>query len=169
MSSTYFETNIKDFVFKEASEEDIPVILGLINELAVYEHLEEQVIITDEELKESLCNNKLIECFIAVYQNIPVGYILTFYNFSTFLGKPGLYLEDLFIKPAYRKKGFGKAALKFLAKRAVEKGCGRFEWTCLDWNEPSRKFYESMGAVPMKEWIIYRLTGDRLQEFSEEE
>ena len=109
-----------------------------------------------------------METVIAYYQNQPVGFALFFHNFSTFLGKPGIYLEDLFVDPEQRGKGFGKALLVYLARLAQERNCGRFEWSVLDWNEPSIKFYESHGAVPLKEWTMYRLTGEALEKLAGE-
>jgi GNAT superfamily N-acetyltransferase len=159
---------LKDFKILEATENDIPVILDFIKKLAEYENLSHEVTASETLLKKSIFGkNSNINALIGYYKNTPVGFALFFYNFSTFLGKKGIYLEDLFVLPEMRGKGFGKAFLKHIAGIAVKEDCGRFEWAVLDWNEPSRKFYESLGAKPMTEWIIHRLTGDELKRLSE--
>lgn len=164
--SKYVDTDIQKFKLKYTEEEDVPVILALIKELAQYENLQNEVTATEEVLAESLYRRKAAEVILGVYDGMPVGYMLFFTSFSTFLGKPGIYLEDLYIKPEYRKKGFGKTMLAQLAKMTVERGCGRLEWACLDWNEPSIKFYRGLGAVPMDGWTTYRLAGDTLNRFT---
>ena len=131
--------------------------MSFIKELAAYEHLANEVTATVEILKESLFERKTAEVIIGEYEGKPVSYALFFYNFSTFLGKPGIYLEDLYVKPELRGKGIGKIMLSFLAKLVIERNCGRLEWWCLDWNESSIKFYKEMGAVPMDEWTVYRV------------
>ena len=158
---------MNDLTIRFARPEDIPCILGFIRELAVYEKLKDQVIATDELLQEWLFDKQKAEVLLAVVDGKPVGSALFFHNFSTFLGRAGIYLEDLYVQPAHRGKGYGKALLKRLAQITVERGCGRLEWSCLDWNQPSIDFYRSIGAVPMDGWTIYRLTGETLQQFSE--
>ena len=158
---------MNDLTIRFARPEDIPCILGFIRELAVYEKLKDQVIATEELLQEWLFDKQKAEVLLAVVDGKPVGSALFFHNFSTFLGRAGIYLEDLYVQPAHRGKGYGKALLKRLAQITVERGCGRLEWSCLDWNQPSIDFYRSIGAVPMDGWTIYRLTGETLQQFSE--
>lgn len=159
--------DIENFVIREAKSTDVPAILELIKGLAEYEKLSHEVVATEEVLHEWLFEKKKAEVLIGEYEGKPVGLVLFFHNFSTFLGRAGIYLEDLFVKPEYRGKGFGKALLVRLAKVAVERGCGRFEWSCLDWNKPSIAFYLSMGAKPMDGWTVYRVTGDKLMEMAE--
>lgn len=145
-----------------AEHRDVPVILDFIRELAIYEHMLDQVVADEALLEEWLFDKKKAEVIFAVEDGIEVGFALFFHNFSTFLGRAGLYLEDLFVKEVYRGKGYGKALLSRLAAIAVERQCGRLEWSCLDWNKPSIEFYKLMGAKPMDEWTVYRLTGDTL-------
>jgi GNAT superfamily N-acetyltransferase len=153
-----------DFQIRTATEEDVPVILQFIRKLADYEKLSHEVTATPELLREKLFGERrYAEVLIGVSQGRPVGFALFFHNFSTFLGKPGIYLEDLFVDVEHRGKGFGKALLSRLAALAVERDCGRLEWSVLDWNEPSIKFYRALGAMPMDEWIVYRVTGDALR------
>ena len=153
---------LEDFNIRCTSEEDIPTILGFIKALAEYERLSHEVVTTEEVLRQYLFEKKFAETVIAEYKGKPVGFALYFHNFSTFVGKAGVYLEDLFVKPEYRGNGFGKALLVHLAKLAKERDCGRFEWSVLDWNDPSIKFYESIGASMMKEWRIMRVSGEAL-------
>lgn len=154
--------------FRKAEREDTGKILAFIYELAEYEHMTDQVAADEEILNEWLFDKKAAEVlFILNDDGQEVGYMLFFRNFSTFLGKAGIYLEDLYVRPEFRGKGFGKAGLKELARIAVKEGCGRVEWSCLDWNEPSIKFYLSLGAVPMSEWTVYRLSGDALKNMTE--
>ena len=136
-----------------AEEKDIAIILNFIRGLAEYEHLLDMVEIKEADLKKYLFEEKLIEALIGEYDGVPAGFALFFYNFSTFLGKPGIFIEDLFVKPEFRKKGLGKAFFCLLAKIAVERNCGRLEWACLDWNKPSIDFYQSQGAQPLDESI----------------
>ena len=124
------------------------------------------VVATEELLKQNIFEKKLAEVIIAEFDNKPVGFALFFHNFSTFLGKGGIYLEDLYVQPAMRGKNIGKTLLSSLAKLAVERDCGRLEWSCLNWNEPSIKFYKSQGAIPMNEWTVYRVTGNELNELA---
>lgn len=155
-----YDTNVK---IVSATIDDTPVILEFIKALAEYEKLPNEVTATEELLKETLFGNRQVaEVIIAYHIDVAVGFALFFHNFSTFIGKPGIYLEDLFVKPEYRGRGFGKALLKHIAQLAEERNCGRFEWSVLDWNEPSIKFYKSLGAQPMDDWTMYRVTGDAL-------
>ncbi|MDR3542099.1 MAG: GNAT family N-acetyltransferase [Desulfosporosinus sp.] len=156
------DTELRDFKLRFAELSDVSLILEFIKALAEYEKMSQAVIATEEVLRESLFERKIAEVIIGEYQNQPVCFALFFYNFSTFLGKPGIYLEDLFIKPEMRGNGMGKIMLSFLAKLAIERKCGRLEWWCLDWNEPSIKFYKNMGAIPMDEWTVYRVSDDEL-------
>jgi len=150
-----------------AEPSDVPQLLGFIHELAVYEELDDQVVATEALLHEWLFEKQKAEVLLAVVDGKPVGSALFFHNFSTFLGRAGIYLEDLYVQPAYRGRGYGKALLKRLAQITVERGCGRLEWACLDWNKPSIDFYRSLGAVSMDGWTTYRLTGDTLQKMAE--
>jgi GNAT superfamily N-acetyltransferase len=150
-----------------AAPADVPVIFDLIKQLAVYEKLEHMVTGTEVMLHDSLFGTKpACECVVAREDDTPVGFALYFSTFSTFLAKPGLYLEDLFVVPDKRGLGYGKALLKHLAGLAQTRGCGRFEWRVLDWNEPSIKFYESIGGEIMKEWWLVRMTADRIDQFA---
>lgn len=145
-------------------------ILNFIRALAEYEHMSDQVVATEELLREWLFEKQKAEVIFAEIQGKTVGFALYFHNFSTFLGRAGIYLEDLFVLPEERGKGYGKALLKGLARLAVERGCGRLEWSCLDWNQPSIEFYtKRMHAVPMIEWTTYRLTGETLARAAQEE
>lgn len=148
--------------FRHAERSDCCLILGFIRELADYEHMLDEVIATPELLEHWLFDEKKAEVIFVMDGETEAGFALFFHNFSTFLGRAGIYLEDLFVKPEYRGRGFGKALLSELARIAVERGCGRLEWWCLDWNEPSIEFYKSLGAVPMDEWTTYRITGETL-------
>ena len=148
----------KNFYIRGATKEDIPTIISLIRELAVYEKLEHELVATPELFEKSLFSeNPSAEVVIGEIEGKAVGYALFFHNFSTFLGKKGLYLEDLFVKPDYRGLGFGKELLLHLVKIAKDRGCGRMEWSVLDWNQPAIEFYKSLGAVPMEEWTVFRL------------
>ena len=155
------------FTIKQAQKKDVPIILSFIKELAEYEKMSDQVVATEELLQEWIFEKKKAQVLIAWEESKAVGFALYFYNFSTFLGRAGIYLEDLFIKEEYRGKGYGKALLKELARIAVEEGCGRLEWCCLDWNQPSIDFYLSLGAIPLDDWTQYRVTGDTLKELAE--
>ncbi len=150
-----------------ATEKDTDLILEFINGLAIYEKMENEVVATSELLKEWIFEKKKAEVIFAVENGKEVGFALFFHNFSTFLGRAGIYLEDLFVLPEYRGKGHGKALLKELAKITVERDCGRLEWCCLDWNKPSIDFYLSLGAKPLDDWTIYRMTGEELLKFAE--
>ncbi len=159
---------MNNMTFRIATEEDCPLILSFIQKLAAYEHMEDQVVATPELLREWIFRKEKAEVLFVCEDGAEVGFALFFHNFSTFLGRAGVYLEDLFVLEEKRGLGYGKALLKRLAEITVERGCGRLEWCCLDWNKPSIDFYLSLGAVPMDEWTTYRLTGDRLREFAEE-
>lgn len=152
---------------RNAAPEDVPLILQLIRELAEYEKLSHEATATESGIRKSLfSDNPHAFCIIAEINGSPAGFALYFYNFSTFVGKPGLYLEDLYVMPEFRKQGIGKQLLIELAKIAVEKGCGRFEWSVLDWNTPAIDFYKSLGARPMDGWTVFRVDGERLSELA---
>ena len=153
--------------FRFAVEQDTPLILNFIKELADYEHMLDQVVADEATLADQLFQKKNAEVLFALENGREVGFALFFHNFSTFLGRSGLYLEDLYVRPDCRGKGYGKAILQKLASIAVERGCGRLEWWCLDWNKPSIDFYLSLGAEPMSGWTVYRLTGDTLKNLAE--
>ena len=155
-----------NFSIRVADKCDLPKILSFIKKLAVYEKMQDQVIATEKSLEDWLFNKKVAKVIFAVENGIEVGFALYFYNFSTFVGKAGIYLEDLFVDVEHRGKGYGKALLKYLAKEVVEKNLGRLEWCCLDWNTPSIDFYLSLGAKQMNGWTIYRLTGEELKNFA---
>jgi len=159
-------TNLNDFKLRFAEIQDVPLILGFIRELAEYEKMLPEVVATEELLRESLFERKLAEVIIGEYQNKPVGFALFFHNFSTFLGRPGIYLEDLYVKPEMRGKGIGKIILSFLAKLAIDRKCGRLEWWCLDWNEPSIAFYKQLGAVSMDDWTVFRVHNEALNQLA---
>ena len=151
---------MEEVTFRKAVREDVPLILEFIKGLAEYEKMSDEVVATEEILDEWLFDKEKAEVIFAIAEGEEVGFALFFHNFSTFLGRAGIYLEDLFVKPKYRGNGYGKAILKRLAQIAVERGCGRLEWSCLDWNQPSIDFYLSLGATPMSGWTGYRLTGE---------
>jgi GNAT superfamily N-acetyltransferase len=151
------------FTIRPAAEADIPTILGLIRDLAEYERAPNDVVATEEGLREVLFGKKpSAEVVLATEGENAVGFAVFFHNFSTWLGRPGLYLEDLFVRPDARGKGYGRALLVHLAKIARDRGCGRMEWAVLDWNEPAIKFYRTLGAAPNEEWTIFRLTSDKI-------
>ena len=155
--------------FREARREDTELILTFIKGLAKYEKMEHEVVATPELLEKWLFDKQKAEVIFAMADGKDVGFALFFHNFSTFLGRAGIYLEDLFVLPEYRGCGYGKGILKKLAQIAVERGCGRLEWWCLDWNKPSIDFYLSLGAKPMEDWTVYRITGETLQEMGKAE
>ncbi|WP_447950737.1 N-acetyltransferase family protein [Chryseobacterium koreense] len=154
------------FKIRKATAQDIPTIFDLIKKLAVYEKLENEVITSEEELKENIFDKDFAKVLIGEEDGNPVGFALYFYHFSTFVGKPGIYLEDLFVEPDYRGKGYGKKLLIELAKIAENEKCGRFEWSVLDWNTPSIEFYKSLGAKPMDEWTVFRLDKKGISELA---
>jgi GNAT superfamily N-acetyltransferase len=159
-----------NFEIRPAHVEDVPVILGLIRELATYERAPHEVTATEERLIDVLFGEKPVaEVLLAFEGKSPVGFAVFFHNFSTWLGRPGLYLEDLFVKPDKRGKGYGRALLVDLAKLARDRGCGRMEWAVLDWNEPAIKFYRTLGAKPMEEWTVFRLTRDGIAMLAQSE
>lgn len=144
--------------------EDVPLILTFIRELAEYERLSHEVVATEGSLREWLFGDRPVaEVLVGEHGEEAAGFALFFHNFSTFLGKPGIYLEDLYVRPEFRGKGIGKAMLAHLARLAEDRGCGRLEWSVLDWNEPSITFYESLGAVAMDDWTVHRVTGEALK------
>ncbi|NLM05592.1 MAG: GNAT family N-acetyltransferase [Tissierellia bacterium] len=153
------------FTIREATREDAKLIYDFIIGLARYEKMEELVVTNPQMLEKSIFDEGYAKVIIGEEAGVPVGFALYFFNFSTFEGRPGLYLEDLFIREEYRNKGYGKAMLKKLAGIAVKNNCKRFEWWCLDWNKPSIDFYKSLGAVGMEEWTTYRMDGEVLKEF----
>ena len=156
-----------ELTFRFAVEQDTPLILCFIKGLADYEHMLDQVVADEATLADQLLQKKTAEVLFALENGREVGFALFFHNFSTFLGRSGLYLEALYVRPDCRGKGYGKAILQKLASIAVERGCGRLEWWCLDWNKPSIDFYLSLGAEPMSGWPVYRLTGDTLKNLAE--
>lgn len=164
----HIDAKIEGLKLRIATQDDTALILGFIKELAEYENLLDEVVATEDLLKESLFVKKSAEVIIAQYNEEAVGFALFFHNFSTFLGKPGIYLEDLYVKPQMRGKGIGKKILQYLAKLAVDRNCGRFEWWCLDWNKSSIDFYKSIGAQPMDEWTVYRVHNEALTKLANE-
>ena len=154
--------------FRKAEEKDCGLILFFIRELATYEKMLDEVVATEEMLSDWLFRKHSAEVIFACEDGKEVGFALFFHNFSTFVGRAGLYLEDLYVLPEYRGRGCGKALLRRLAAIAVERGCGRMEWVCLDWNRPSIDFYLSLGAQPMDEWTIYRVAGESLERLAQD-
>ncbi len=162
-------TSLKEFMIRDTTVDDCDLILNFIKELAEYERLSHEVTATREILQETLFGeNPHAEVLIGEFKRDPVAYALFFHNFSTFTGRPGIYLEDIYVRPQMRGKGFGKCLLAYIAKLAVERNCTRVEWSVLDWNEPSIQFYRSIGAIPMDEWTVQRLHGGVLNSFAEE-
>ena len=153
--------------FRFATEQDVALIFNFIQALAEYEKMSDQVIANEDLLREWIFEKEKAEVLFAMEDGKEVGFALFFHNFSTFLGRAGIYLEDLFVIPEYRGRGHGKGLIRELARITVERGCGRLEWCCLDWNRPSIDFYLSLGAKPMDEWTTYRLTGEKLARFAE--
>ena len=163
------EKNSDKIKIRSAEIKDSEIILKLIKELSVYEKLSHTVINNEVLLKENLFGKrKFAEVLIADFENQSVGFALFFHNYSTFVGKPGIYLEDLYVKPEMRGKGIGKALFLELIKIAKERNCGRVEWSVLNWNKSAIDFYKSMGAIPMDEWTVYRLTSDKIEELASE-
>lgn len=152
--------------FRYAERKDVPLILWFIKQLAEYEKMLDEVTATEELLEEWIFDKNKAEVLFAVADGKEVGFALFFHNFSTFLGRAGIYLEDLFVLPDHRGRGYGKSLMKKLAQIAVERGCGRLEWWCLDWNKPSIDFYLSLGAEPMSDWTVYRIAGSKLNELA---
>jgi len=162
-------TTVSNFLIRPAAESDAATIFSLINELADYERLTHEVVATEDDIRKSLFSERpFAEALIGEYEGTPISFALFFYNFSTFIGKPGIYLEDLYVKPEYRSNGFGRRMLVHIARLALKRNCGRFEWSVLDWNTPAIRTYDKLNAKPMKDWILYRLTGQALAELAEE-
>src|SRR5574344_1009818 len=157
-----------DINIREVKQDEIPIILDFIKQLALYEKEPESVEATEEILYKSLFVEQSAHCVFVCEQDKVVGFALYFYNFSTWKGKKGLYLEDLFVMEPYRHKGYGKALLSYLAAKAVKEDCGRFEWIVLDWNEPSIAVYKSLGAKPMSDWTVFRLEGNELSSLAKQ-
>lgn len=157
-----------NLTFRYAEESDTELILQFIRDLAEYEKMLHEVIATEDTLRKWIFEKKKAEVIFAVVDEVEVGFALFFHNFSTFLGRAGIYLEDLYVKPEYRGHGYGKAILKKLAQIAVERECGRLEWWCLDWNKPSIDFYLSLGAEAMSDWTVYRIAGNTLMDMASE-
>jgi len=153
----------EDFVVRFAEERDVPIIVSFIKELAAYEKLEDEVQANEELVQESIFRRKAAEVLIGEYDGDPVAYAVFFQNFSTFEARPGLFIEDIYIKPHFRRKGFGRQLFTFMARLAVERGYARMEWSCLDWNKSSIAFYEEMGAEAMADWTTFRLSGEALR------
>ena len=159
---------VADFKIRPAGVDDVPVILELIRDLATYERAPHEVTATEQQLVDVLFGERpAAEVLLAFEGESPVGFAVYFYNFSAWLGRPGLYLEDLFVKPEKRGKGYGRALLVELAKIARDRGCGRMEWAVLDWNEPAIKFYYTLGAKPMDEWTVFRLTSEEIAKLAD--
>lgn len=153
--------------FRNAERQDTPLILEFIRDLADYEKLSEEVVADEATLEHWIFDKEKAEVIFALEDGVEIGFALFFHNFSTFLGRSGIYLEDLYIKPEWRGKGYGKAILKKLASIALERGCGRLEWWCLDWNQTSIAFYRSLGAESMSDWTVYRISGDTLRNLAQ--
>ena len=156
----------ESFSYRYANRQDVPLVLRFIKELADYEEMLPEVVADEATLEEWLFDKEKAEVIFALEGEKEVGFALFFHNFSTFLGRAGIYLEDLYVSPSYRGRGYGKGLLRQLAKIAAQRGCGRLEWWCLDWNRPSIDFYLSMGAEPMSDWTVYRIAGDTLQQLA---
>ena len=164
-----FSPNLTDFEIAPASIEDVPLILAFIKKLAEYERLAHEVVATEDSLRESLFESrKTAEVAIGYLQKKPIGFVLFFQNYSTFLSRPGLYIEDLFVDEPYRRRGFGSALLRYVARLAIERNCGRLEWSVLDWNQPAVDFYTRIGAVAMSDWTMFRVTGQNLADLAGE-
>lgn len=159
----------EELTFRFAERKDTPLLLKFIRELADYEKMLDEVVADEKTLEEWIFDRQKAEVLFAVAEGKEVGFALFFHNFSTFLGRAGIYLEDLFVQPEYRGRGYGKGILKKLAAIALERGCGRLEWWCLDWNKPSIDFYLSLGAEPMSDWTVYRIAGDTLRKLGGEQ
>jgi GNAT superfamily N-acetyltransferase len=155
--------NISEIRIQPATKADVPVILSFIKKLADYERLSHEVIATEDTLRETLFGRRrTAEVALGYYKHQPVCFVLFFHNYSTFLARPGIYIEDLFVDEPFRRRGFGGALLRYVAKLANERQCGRLEWSVLDWNEPAIRFYKKLGAVPMREWTVFRVTDEAL-------
>lgn len=162
-------TDTRGFQIKSATESDVSVILSFVKKLARYEQLLHEVVATEDLLRETLFGKRrTTEVAIGYLETKPVGFVLFFHNYSTFLGKPGLYIEDLFVDEDYRRRGYGRALLLHVARLAKQRGCGRLEWSVLDWNQPAIDFYKKLGALPMNEWTVFRVAGKSLDELAAE-
>lgn len=162
-------TAVPHFDIRAATKADVSIILSFIKKLADYERLAHEVVANEETLRETLFGRRrTAEVAIGYFNREPVGVVLYFHNYSTFLGRPGIYIEDLFVDEAFRRRGFGSALLRYVAGVANERRCGRLEWSVLDWNEPAINFYKKLGAVPMSEWTVFRVTGKELEKLSED-
>ena len=161
------QTAIHQFSIRFATPGDVPVILQLIRELAEYEKLLHLVVADEKLLEEWLFQKKVAEVTVGEVENTVIGFSLFFHNFSTFLGKPGIYIEDIYVKKEYRHRGYGKSFFRFIARLAMDRGCGRIEWSVLDWNEPAIRFYQGLGAKPLHEWTVYRVTADGIKNLAE--
>ena len=163
-------TTATKFLIRPATATDVGAIFSLIKELAEYERLAHEVVATEDDIRRSLFGERpYAEALIGEYDQTPISFALFFYNFSTFVGKPGIYLEDLYVKPEYRGQRFGRQMLAHIARLAIKRNCGRFEWSVLDWNTPAIRTYDRLQAKPMKDWILYRLTGEALKNLAAEE
>jgi GNAT superfamily N-acetyltransferase len=161
--------SLPDFEIRSAVLDDVPLILSFIKKLADYERLAHEVVATEDSLRETLFNSrKTAEVVIGYFHNKPIGLVLFFHSYSTFLSRPGLYIEDLFVDESYRRRGFGAALLRYVARLAIERNCGRLEWSVLDWNKPAVDFYTRLGAVPMSGWTVFRVTGQSLANLAAE-
>jgi GNAT superfamily N-acetyltransferase len=164
------DTHAPSFRIEETTRQDVPLILSFIKELAEYERLSDSVVVTEDALEEALFGKRpTASALIGYYEDAPVSFALFFHNFSTFAGRPGLYLEDLYVRPEMRGRGFGRMMLRRLAQLARARQCARMEWAVLDWNEPAIKFYQSLGARPLDDWTVFRLTGEALEELAGED
>jgi GNAT superfamily N-acetyltransferase len=162
-------TSIPHFAIRGATKADVSIILSFIKKLADYERLSHEVVATEETLRETLFGRRrTAEIAIGYFKGEPVSFVLYFHNYSTFLGRPGIYIEDLFVDEAFRRRGFGSALLRYVAGVANERRCGRLEWSVLDWNEPAINFYKKLGAVPMSEWTVFRVTGKELEKLAKD-
>jgi GNAT superfamily N-acetyltransferase len=162
------QPNIPGFQIRAASAAEVPVILSFIKKLAAYEKLSHEVVATDALVRETLFGARpTAEVAIGYLEDKPVGFVLFFHNYSTFLGRPGIYIEDLFVEENFRRRGYGSALLLYVARLAKERRCGRLEWSVLDWNEPAIRFYKKLGALPMSEWTVFRVTGDSLDKLAD--
>ena len=161
--TTKSSSKIPRFHIRAATKSDVPVILAFITQLAAYEHLAHEVVASEQILRATLFGRRrTAEAAIGYFEKRPIGFVLFFHNYSTFLGQPGIYIEDLFVDEAFRRRGFGAALLRYVARLAKQRKCGRLEWSVLDWNEPAVKFYKKLGAMPMSDWTVFRVTGEAL-------
>ena len=161
-------TVTNDFTIRPAVEDDVPLILQFIRKLAEYERLSHEMVATEETLQETLFGEKkTAEVIIGEYHRVPVAFAIFFHNYSTFLGRPGIYIEDLYVNEEYRGYGFGFAMFQYIARLARDRKCGRLEWAVLDWNEPAIQFYKKLGAAAMSDWTVYRMTGGAIERLTQ--